>query len=94
MNISKKLIEWQKEDLIDIATVEKINEYEAHIARPIALMVVGGLGVFSVLMGLISVIASNWQVTPAWLKLFSALLINLCVAIALYRLACRSSDSN
>lgn len=94
MNLSKKLIEWQREDLIDIATVEKINEYEAHLTRPIALLVVGGLGVFSVLVGIISVIASNWHVIPAWLKLFSVLLINLCLAIALYRLAYRSSDSN
>jgi hypothetical protein len=94
MNLSKKLIEWQREDLIDIATVEKINEYEAHLIRPIALLVVGGLGVFSVLVGIISVIASNWHVIPAWLKLFSTLLINLCLAIALYRLAYRSSDSN
>jgi uncharacterized membrane protein len=93
MNISKKLIEWQKEELIDIATVEKINKYEAHASKPIALWAIGGLGVFSVLVGIISMIASNWHHTSAWLKLFTALLICLCVATALYRIAHRSVDS-
>ncbi len=93
MKISKKLIEWQQENLIDSATVEKINEYESRTSKPIALWAIGGLGVFTVIVGIVSVIASNWQQTPASLKLFAALFICLCVAITLYRVACRDDDS-
>ncbi|MBA6291480.1 DUF2157 domain-containing protein [Colwellia sp. MB3u-70] len=93
MKISKKLSEWQQENLIDAAIVEKINEYESHASKPIALWVVGGLGVFAVIVGIVSVIASNWQQTPAWVKLFAALLICLCVATALYRVARRNDNT-
>ncbi|NOQ77315.1 MAG: DUF2157 domain-containing protein [Methylococcaceae bacterium] len=85
MRLARKLKEWQGQNLIDSVTVNKINEYEKQQAKPLVLWAFGGLGVFTVLLGIISVIASNWMQTPDWLKLATDLIVCLVIAIALYK---------
>jgi len=84
MNPSRKLKEWQRENLIDATTAERIAQYEKSRARPVVLWAVGALGAFAIVVGVVSVIAANWLYTPDWVKLAVDLLICLLVAAALY----------
>jgi len=85
MELSKKLNQWQQAKLIDSTTADKIIEFEKQHSRPIALWALGGLGAFAIILGLVSIIASNWMQTPNWLKLTTDLILCLVIALSLYR---------
>lgn len=53
----------------------------------------GGMGVFAVIVGLVSVIAANWAQTPDWVKLAVDLLACLALAVSLY-IICTKDHSN
>jgi uncharacterized membrane protein len=93
MGLSKKLGEWQQAKLIDSATADKISEFEKQSSKPIALWAFGGLGAFAIILGLVSVVASNWMQTPDWLKLAGALVLCLVIALALYRVISSENTS-
>lgn len=84
MKLSKKLQEWQRESLIDHSTAEKISEYEKQHSKPLILWALGGLGSFSIIVGLVSVIAANWLYIPDHIKLAVDLIACIIIAIALY----------
>jgi uncharacterized membrane protein len=85
MKLSKKLQEWQEQSFIDNATAQKITEYEKQRAKPLILWALGGLGSFSIIVGLISVIAANWLYIPDHIKLATDLIACIVIAIALYK---------
>ncbi len=93
MGLSKKLSEWQDAKLIDSATADKISDFEQQKSKPIALWAFGGLGAFAIILGLVSVVASNWLQTPDWIKLAADLVLCLVIAFALYRVISRESTS-
>ena len=93
LRLSKKLNEWQSAKLIDSTTADKISEFEKNNSNPIALWAFGGLGVFAIILGLISVVASNWLKTPDWIKLAADLVLCLIIASALYRVISRGSTT-
>ena len=84
MRLTKKLSEWRHENIIDKATAEKILHYEQLHRRPMALWAFGGMGVFAVIVGLVSIVAANWAQTPDWVKLAVDLLLCLALAVSLY----------
>ncbi|PCJ29745.1 MAG: hypothetical protein COA90_11200 [Gammaproteobacteria bacterium] len=94
MGLSKKLGEWQDAKLIDSTTAEKISDFEKQKAKPIALWAFGGLGAFAIILGLISVVASNWMHTPDWLKLTVDLVLCLIIALTLFRVISQNSTSS
>lgn len=94
MKLSQKLNEWQLAKLIDSATVDKISEFEKENSNPIALWAVSGLGVFAIILGLVSVVASNWLQTPGWVKLATDLVLCLIIAFFLYRSISQGSAGN
>lgn len=66
---NRKIDGWQEAGLIDAATAARIKAYEAEHARPIALWAVFGIGALAIGLGLVSVIAANWEDIPGQLRL-------------------------
>src|SRR5512138_497258 len=69
MSLQKKLLAWQEAGLIDQATRERILQHEQKRARPYALYIMGGLGVLAVALGVILLVASNWDQIPRLAKM-------------------------
>lgn len=86
MAVEPKLAEWRAAGLIDDATLEKIRTFERRTNKPYALHVVGGLGGLAVVLGIISIIASNWADIPRGVKLAVDLLLVGGLARGVWRL--------
>lgn len=84
MQIERKLAEWKDAGLLDEPTAARILAHEAsREKRPYLLYAVGGLGAFAVAIGLLSIVAANWEDIPAGLKLAAdfALLLGLAAGV-------------
>lgn len=77
MNLKKKLDQWREAGLIDTATAQSINDYEKNISKPLMLYAISGIGTLSLCLGLISIIAANWQNISPNIKLGIDLLLGL-----------------
>lgn len=93
MKLSKKLKEWQRENIIDGATADKISQHEKQKSKPVILWAAGGLGAFAIIVGVVSVIAANWIHTPDWVKLSIDLVVCLAIAVTLYNIINREDSS-
>lgn len=69
MNISKKLDLWTTEKLISEPQKKAIIEFETKMRRPLFLYALLFLSSFCIGLGMIAVIASNWQIIPQHVKL-------------------------
>jgi uncharacterized membrane protein len=67
--IDRKLAAWQEAGLIDAQTAAAISAHEARHARPIALWAVIGIGALAIGLGIISVVAANWEDVPGMVRL-------------------------
>jgi len=86
VKVEQKLAEWQEAGLIDAATAGRIRAHEGGgEARPYLLYAVGGLGALSIGIGLVSIVASNWDAIPGGLKLALDLALLLGLALAAHR---------
>lgn len=65
----RKLNAWREAGLIDEATAQRIRGYEAEHARPLALWAAIGIGALAIGLGVISVIAANWEDVPGQVRL-------------------------
>lgn len=84
MNIAKKLELWQQEKLLSIEQTKAILSFESQSRKPIFMYYLLALGLFCIGLGIVSLIASNWQMIPAPIKLFLDLVLLLGVAWGLY----------
>jgi uncharacterized membrane protein len=66
---ARKIAEWHDAGMIDAATRDRLLAYEAAHARPLALWAVFGIGALAIGLGLVSVIAANWEEIPGQLRL-------------------------
>lgn len=66
---ARKIEAWHKAGVIDAATRDAILAYEAQNTRPIALWAVFGIGALTIALGLISVVAANWEDIPGLIRL-------------------------
>jgi uncharacterized membrane protein len=78
----RKLTTWQAAGLIDSATVARIRDYERAHSRPLALWSLIGIGALAIGLGLISVVAANWDDIPGLVRLSAHML--LMVSLAAY----------
>lgn len=90
MKLPAKLAQWQQAGIIDSEIAARILAHEARAqaqagGRPYLLYAVLGLGALSLCIGLISVVAANWDGIPAGAKLALDLLLLLGLAGGLYR---------
>lgn len=75
MNINKKLELWAKAKIISSSQKKAILEYETSHRYPLFLYSLLFLSSFCIGLGMIAVIASNWQIIPAQVKLVVDFLI-------------------
>ncbi len=89
MQIDKKLQQWQQAGLINQQTAKNITNFEQAQSEskgiPIALWAAGGLGAFTIVIGIISVIAANWLHTPNIVKLGVDLTLCALLAFAIFK---------
>jgi hypothetical protein len=65
MSLGGKLERWQREGVIDAETAARIAAFEARQRRPIALYAMAVLGAGTVALGIVSIVAANWDAIPA-----------------------------
>lgn len=75
----RKLQAWQAAGLIDEATAARIRAWEGAHSRPLALWAVIGIGALAIGLGVISVVAANWEEVPGMVRLA----VHLAVLLAL-----------
>lgn len=81
----RKLKSWQQAGLIDAETAERLRIWEAEHARPIGMWAVAGLGALAIGLGIISVIAANWDAIGGELRLSIHLMLMAGLAAWLWR---------
>jgi uncharacterized membrane protein len=84
MSVDRKLARWEAAGLIDSATGARIRAFEKSSRAPIALYALGVLGAGTVALGIISLVAANWDAIPGTMKLAGDLLIGLVLATVTY----------
>ena len=84
MFANRYLSRWQGAGLIDAAGAQRIVDWERAQARPVWLWALAGLGAFAVGMGVLAVVAANWERIPGWLKITVDLALTVAVAAALF----------
>ncbi|TAD77524.1 MAG: DUF2157 domain-containing protein [Sphingomonadales bacterium] len=83
---ARKIAQWHDAGLIDAATRDRLLAWEADHARPLLLWAVWGIGALAIGLGLVSVIAANWEDIPGQLRLAVHLvLIAALLAVLLWR---------
>jgi uncharacterized membrane protein len=73
VRLERQVQRWQEAGIIDATTAERIIAHERRASRPVLLLAIGGLGAFTIGVGLISVIAANWGDIPRFVKLLAML---------------------
>jgi len=65
----RKLQAWQDAGLIDAETVRRILDHESAHAKPLGLWAIIGIGALAIGLGLISVVAANWDEIAGTIRL-------------------------
>jgi len=81
MNLDQKLRRWREAGLIDEVASVRIAEFEHAQRRPIGMYTLVGLGASTIGLGLVSLVAANWEVIPAALKLAVDLVLGVGLAL-------------
>jgi len=66
---ARKIVQWHEAGLIDAAARDRLLAYETEHARPLMLWAVFGIGALAIGLGLVSVIAANWEEIPGLVRL-------------------------
>src|SRR5688572_26241986 len=82
MSLDRKLADWLSAGVIDEGTRDRIAAYEHAQRRPYALYALIGLGGGTVALGLVSVVASNWDSIAGGVKLSGDLILGVLLAVA------------
>ena len=80
----RKLNKWLDAGLIDSETAQRIRQYEADRSRPVGLWSLIGLGALAIGLGIISVVAANWDDIPGMVRLTIHGLLMAAVAAAIF----------
>jgi uncharacterized membrane protein len=65
----RKLRAWQQAGLLDADTVVRIQAWEAEHTRPLGAWAIVGLGALAIGLGIVSVVAANWDAIPGEVRL-------------------------
>src|SRR5262249_27600528 len=84
MGLDRKLARWEAAGLIDAAARARIRAFEQSKRAPVALYGLGVLGAGTLALGVVSVIAANWDGIPGTVKLGGDLLIGVALATSTY----------
>jgi len=92
VQVDRKLAEWTSAGLLTPESAAKIREYEGHQTRPYLLYAIGGLGALTIVLGLVAIIASNWESIPGSVKLTLDLVLAAALAAGLMLVDRRAID--
>ncbi len=81
---TRKIEAWHAAGVIDAETRARLIAYEEEHARPLALWAVFGIGALAIGLGLISVVAANWEDIPGQLRLAIHLALIVATLAALF----------
>ncbi|HMI90666.1 MAG TPA: DUF2157 domain-containing protein [Polyangiales bacterium] len=90
MSLRSQLDRWQAAGLIDAGTAERIEAHEAAQRRPIGLYALAALGGGTIALGIISLVAANWDAIGPRVKLGLDLALGIALAAASYYAAVRA----
>lgn len=90
----RKLKTWQQAGLIDAAAVDRIRTWEAEHRRPLGLWALIGLGALTIGLGILSLVAANWDAIPGELRLGLHLALMAASAVYLWRYLSRAGGSD
>ena len=90
----RKLKAWEEAGLIDSAAAARIREWEASNSRPLGLWALIGLGALAIGLGLVSVVAANWDAIPGEARLGIHFVLMLALAGFMLWQRARSSVTN
>lgn len=82
MRLATKLDEWQAAGLIDGEVAAAIRSHEDASHRPVALFAVAGLGLLAFALGVLSLVAANWDELSPPLKLSAHIALTATAAVA------------
>jgi hypothetical protein len=81
----RKLKAWEAAGLVDAATAARIREWESTHTSPVAMRAVIGIAVLAIGLGLISVVAANWDAVAGIARLGIHLALMVGLAVWLWR---------
>ncbi len=81
MAIDARLAEWVKQGFLDEEAAAEIAAFESGRSRRTAIYTVGGIGAMAVGLGLMAVVASNWDAFGPRMKVLADLLVGLGLAV-------------
>lgn len=83
---ARKITEWHDAGLIDADARDRLIAYEATHSRPLVLWAVWGIGALAIGLGLVSVVAANWEDIPGSVRLaLHLVLITALLALLFFR---------
>jgi uncharacterized membrane protein len=90
----RKLTQWQAAGLIDAETAANIRQWEDSHARPWGVWALIGLGALAIGLGLVSVIAANWDEIPGEIRIAIHFVIMAALAAFIWWQARRETSLN
>ncbi|NPD65165.1 DUF2157 domain-containing protein [Lichenicola cladoniae] len=84
MFANRSLDRWHKAGLLDDAARLRIQAWEADHARPVWLLGLAGIGVFTVALGVLALVAANWMAIPGAAKIAVHFALDGIVAASLF----------
>ncbi len=86
MGLNRRLEAWLRAGIIDEDTSNRIREFEETHRGPTALYALVGLGALAIGIGLVAIVAANWDAIPPVVKLGVDLLVGAAMAFGIERL--------
>ncbi|HTV21453.1 MAG TPA: DUF2157 domain-containing protein, partial [Polyangiaceae bacterium] len=83
---------WREAELLSPEQAERIRAFEKERERPTLLYAVAGLAGLAVAIGLVSIVAANWDLIPGRMKLALDALVVIGLGQALVQLGTRPPD--
>ena len=83
----RRLKAWEAAGLVDATTAARIREWESSHASPLAMRAVIGIAALAIGLGLLSVIAANWDAVPGVVRLGVHFALMAALALWLWRQA-------
>lgn len=87
MALEGRLRRWVDAGLIDVDQAQRIRDYEGTRGRPLLVYAISGLGGLAIAIGLVAIVAANWDVIPPHFKLLADLFWIAVVGAAFVRFA-------
>ncbi|MBJ7415138.1 MAG: DUF2157 domain-containing protein [Niveispirillum sp.] len=91
--LEAKLADWRREGLISDDQADRIAAFEASRGKPKLALAMAVLGAFTIGVGIIAIIAANWDAIPIGPRLGLHILINLVLGALVWHWAGRTAPS-